>query len=432
MKRKLLVVQVAALGWDLVRRDQALVNEFGFRPADGVFPALTCTAQATLRTGTLPSRHGMVANGRFFPDLGKVMFWEQAAALVDGPRIWDSAREQGQRVGMMFWQQSLGECVDLVLSPKPVHKHSGGMILDCYSEPADLYETLITRIGRPFPLMNYWGPLAGRKSSAWIVAAVSAVMADAALAPDILFAYLPHLDYDLQRHGPDSAKATGALVEGCAFLRELRGGADLRGYDVLLVGDYAIGPVTGDAVFPNRALREAGLLNARAVTGRLYLDLFSSKAFAMVDHEIAHIYLLDPSCEAAARSLLNGLPGVGEVLDRGGQEELGVAHATSGGLVVTAAPGHWLAYPWWTDDAQAPDFARHIDIHNKPGFDPCELFWGWPPMSVSRDTRRVRGSHGRTGPDRKVAWSASWPVQPEPDSFFSVAAAVRAWLDRAS
>lgn len=430
--KKLLVVQVAALGWDLVRRDQALVDEFGFRPVDGVFPALTCTAQATLRTGTPPSLHGMVSNGRFFPDLGKTMFWEQAAALVDGPRIWDAARERGQRVGMMFWQQSLGEGVDLVLSPKPVHKHSGGMILDCYSQPADLYETLIATVGRPFPLMNYWGPMAGRSSSAWIVAAVRAVMVDAALAPDILFAYVPHLDYDLQRHGPDSARATAALAEGCAFLRELRADADRSGYDVLFAGDYAIGPVSGCAVFPNRALRNAGLLNARAVKGRLYLDLFSSKAFAMVDHEVAHVYLLDPSGEAAVRSVLGDLSGVGEVLDRGRQEELAIAHATSGDLVVTAAPGHWFAYPWWTGDAQAPDFARHVDIHNKPGFDPCELFWGWPPMSVSRDTTRVRGSHGRVGPERRVAWSASWPVDPEPDSSCSLAAAIKARIDRAS
>ena len=169
MATKLLVVQVAALGWDLVKEIA------GYQSAEAFFPAVTCTAQAGFRTASLPREHGMVANGTRLPDVRKVLLWEQSSALVQGERIWSRYRAAGRKVGMMFWQQSLGdEELDLVLSPAPIHKHSGGMIQGCYAKPDGLYERLTGQVRRPFNLMHYWGPLASHKSSAWITDATCA------------------------------------------------------------------------------------------------------------------------------------------------------------------------------------------------------------------------------------------------------------------
>ncbi len=423
--RRLLVIDVAALGWDLVAEVPS--PGWTFRKAEPVFPAVTCTAQATLRTALPPSGHGVAGNGLWFADLKKVLFWEQSAALVEGPRVWEPLRARGGRVGMMFWQQSLGEAVDLVVSPRPIHKHEGGMMQDCYTQPGPLYDRLCRDLGRPFNLMHYWGPLASAKSTAWIVDATCAVMAASDLAPDLLFTYLPHLDYDLQRRGPGSGAAARSRSEVLAFLDQLRASAEANGYDWLVTGDYAIAPVTQPAVFPNRALREAGLFWTRTVKGMAYPDFFNSPAFAVVDHEVAHVFARDEAARHRARDVLASLHGVERVLDRAAQRELGLDHRRSGDLVLVAAPGAWMAYPWWTDRREAPDFATHIDIHNKPGYDPCELFFGWPPLSISQNTARVRGTHGRTGPDRRVAWATSLPLDVEPRTHLDLAGVVRGW-----
>lgn len=424
MADKLLVVQVAAMGPDFAPPD--------FHTASNVFPAVTCTAQATFRTASPPSSHGMIANGVFLRDLKKAMFWEQAASQVQGERIWEGFRRSGKRVGMMFWQQSLGENVDLVMSPTPIHKHSGGMIQDCYSKPANLYPRLTKKLGRPFNLMNYWGPLASWKSSEWIAEATCAVMSKPEFAPDLLFTYLPHLDYALQSAGPASRKAQQAKIALHGLLDQLRASAVANGYEWVFYGDYAIETVGMRVAFPNRALRRAGLFRSREVRGMQYADLFSSRAFAMVDHQVAHIYAQDAEAAAEAGAAMRALAGVELVLDKREQEEWGVAHARSGDLVLVAEPGAWFAYPWWGGSEKAPDFASHVDIHNKPGFDPCELFFGWPPPSVSSDTSRVKGSHGRTGPGTAIAWNASIAFPREPSSLLELSAAVKEWLDRQS
>jgi len=417
---KLLVVQIAALGWE----EPGLP---GFHRAESFFPAVTCTAQAGFRTASLPRDHGMVANGICLPQLHKISFWEQSAALVHGERIWSRYRAAGRKVGMMFWQQSLGDGgLDLVLSPAPIHKHSGGMIQDCYAKPDGLYERLRDRVGRGFNLMDYWGPVASSKSSAWITEATCALLRDADHAPDLLFSYLPHLDYDLQRFGPASPRARKALDFTLQCLERLKSAAEAQGYEWLFYGDYAIQRVSG-AVFPNRRLREAGLLRTREIKGMLYADLFASPAFAMVDHQIAHVYARDPQAAAAAREALGGFPGIESILEHEDQAARGLDHPRSGSLVLIAQAGTWFAYPWWTERRQAPDFATHVDIHNKPGFDPCELFFGWPPPSVSVDTARVRGSHGRPGDF--VAWSSSLDFAAEPASMPDIARFTKAWLD---
>ena len=426
--RKLLVVDVAALGWNLV--GQKPVPGFNFQPASPVFPAVTCVAQASFRTATLPAQHGLVSNGLYVPELKKVLFWEQSAALVEGPRIWERLRARGGRVGMMFWQQSLGESVDLVLSPRPIHKHEGGMIQDCYAQPGPLYDRLCREVGKSFNLMHYWGPLASRKSSEWITAATCAVMAAPDLAPDLLFTYLPHLDYDLQRHGPDHRSADRARGVLYGLLNQLRTAAENAGYDWLVVGDYAIGAVDQPAVYPNRALREAGLFGTRSLKGMAYPDFFHSPAFAMVDHEVAHVYTRDEAAARRAREVLASLSGVERVLDRSAQREFGLDHRRSGDLVLLARKGAWFAYPWWTERREAPDFATHVDIHNKPGYDPCELFFGWPPISVSQNTARVGGTHGRADEDSAVAWATSLQPSITPRSYLDLATLVRDWCEQ--
>ena len=427
--RKLLIVQVAALSADLARRLPQPPGGLRFRPLQTVFPAVTCTAQASFRTGAYPNTHGMIANGTYHTRLKKILFWEQAASLVDGPRIWDAFRARGGTVGLMFWQQSLGERADLIVSPRPIHQHNGGLVQDVYTQPRGLYPWLCEQVGRRFNLMHYWGPLASRKSSEWIVDAVCAVLADPDKAPDLLLTYLPHLDYDLQRHGPAHPKVARALQETGSLLTRLYDQAQRGGYEVLITGDYAIRPTPRGAVLPNRALREAGLFWTQQVRGRAYPDFFASPAFAMVDHEVAHVYVPDPAARERVRAVLRELDGVAQVLDRAGQAGYGLDHPNSGDFVLVAAEGSWFAYPWWTDPQEAPDFAGHVDIHNKPGFDACELFFGWPPGRVSSRTERVGGSHGRIGPGREVAWASTLDFPEAPADLAALGRAVGSWLD---
>jgi predicted AlkP superfamily pyrophosphatase or phosphodiesterase len=420
--QKLLVIQLAALGWNVAERLP------GFRPAETFFPALTCPFQASLRTGFTAGEHGLIANGLFFPELTKVLFWEQSHTLVQGPRLWDGFRERGGKVGLMFWQQSMGERADLVVTPAPIHKHSGGMIQSCYTQPARLERWLNEQIGRPFNLMNYWGPLANHKSSDWIVEAICAVVQSPQYAPDVLFAYIPHLDYDLQRYGPDSSEARRALDFVIGYLARVRKACETAGWDWIFVGDYAIEPVTRGAVFPNRALREAGLFVTREIKGMDYTDFFSSRAFAVVDHQVANVHCKDAASRDAAADVLAKLPGVAEVLDRKGQERLGIAGRHTGELFLVAEQGAWFAYPWF-EKSRAPDYATHVDIHNKPGYDPCELFFGWPPLSVSFDTSKIRGAHGRVGAGYEVGWNSSLAFEAEPKSVMDLTARVRSWMD---
>lgn len=423
---RLLVVQVAALGWELLRRHGGeRLDDLAFAPLETPFPALTCPVQATFRTGLPPAAHGVVANGGFDRISRRTAFWEQSAALVAGPRIWERFRAAGRSVALLFWQQSLGEAADMLLSPAPIHKHHGGMIQDCYAQPAALYAELCRRIGRPFDLMHYWGPLASARSTRWIVAATCEVLAGCPQPPDLCLTYLPLLDYDLQRHGPDDARSLRALAALLAALRQLRQACDRHGYELLIYGDYAIAPCRGGAIFPNRALRAAGLLRTRAVRGRHYLDLHASRALALVDHQMAHLFVRDAADLDAAAGCLRALPGIERVADAAA---VGLGHAQSGERIVLAAPGHWLAYPWWEARAEAPDYAGHVDIHSKPGYDPCELFWGWPPGTVGRDPGRISGTHGLAGPGHEACWAATF-LAPQPCSLEQLSAQTRAWLE---
>lgn len=430
-QRKLVVVDIAALGWDFTSAHPqcSAAHGFAFQRAETVFPALTCTVQASFRTAAHPCFHGMVANGFYARRLARPFFWEQSSDLVFGRRIWSDVRRRGGRVGMLFWQQSLGEHADLILTPKPVHKHHGGMIPDCLSVPSDLYGNLRQRLGREFPLHRYWGPLAGEDSSRWITEAACEMLADPDSVPELLMVYLPHLDYALQRHGSADPRSAVALDEALAMLASIRDAARAAGAELLAFGDYAIAPVTAPPVFPARRFLETGLFRTQKVKGRLYPDYPNSRAVALVDHEIALVYARDEQAAREARAAMESLDGVDRILDAEGQRNAGVDEPQGPDFILVAAEGRWFAYPWWESPRTAPDFANHVDIHSKPGFDPCELFSGFPPTRITSDPNRVRGTHGRAGSSRAIAWTSTFELPGEPDDLLHLSKSAEDYLE---
>lgn len=397
---KQLVVMAAALGYHgLEQRKLLRLAGLDFKPATSVFPAVTCVAQASFRTATEPRLHGMTSNGVYLRVLQKPSFWEQSAALVTGPRIWTPVRASGATVGMYFWQQSLGECVDSVISPAPIHKHGGGMIMRNYAQPPEMGEFLDKTCGT-FPLHRYWGPLASPKVGDAVLKNFLVMME--AHAPDYAFLYLPTLDYEAQRTGPSGAAADRALAVFARQLERLVSFAARTGAQLTVCGDYEITEVTSAPVHPNATLRQAGYFKVRPVAGRAYPDFYTSRAFAMCDHEVAHVYVRQPEDVAAVAKLFVETGDYASVEVRQDQTW---AHASAGEILLTAKTGSWCAYPWWTSRREAPDWATHIDIHNKPGYDPCELFFdrSFPPKTCQDDTR-IKGTHGRTS---TVAWAST-------------------------
>jgi len=416
-----MVINVAGLSRDLLGEVPSLaaLGERGtVCDLEPVLPAVTCTMQATLVTGRPPSQHGIIANGLYFFDTAEVRFWEQSAHLVAAPRVWElpvadlepeisspgsGFPDRRPKTAVLFWQHSLYGSADVLLTPKPVHGPDGELIQDCYSRPADLYGRLVAgesalRAGTPrgpFNLMHYWGPMAGVQASRWI--------ADASLAvwrqerPDLLLTYLPHLDYSGHRHGPDADEHRAAARQLEPLVALLIAAADADGARVVVLSEYSFLPV-GRAVAPNRALREAGLLAIREVDGAEYLHPGDSRAFAMVDNQVAHIYFPRAGDLAAdvrrVKRLLKGLDGVADVLDRMALAERGLDHPRSGELAALTEPDAHFVYYWWLDDAAAPPFARTVDIHAKPGFDAAELFVDPATKAIPLSADALRGSHG--------------------------------------
>ncbi|HVQ95754.1 MAG TPA: alkaline phosphatase family protein [Mycobacteriales bacterium] len=339
---------------------------------DPSFPAVTCTVQSSILTGLEPRDHGIVGNGWYFRDLGEVLFWRQHNGLVQGEKVWDAARraDPGYTVANLCWWYAMGAATDLTLTPRPIYHADGRKSPDCYTVPAALHTRLTRELGT-FPLFSYWGPGAGIASSRWIAAAARQVLR--ADRPDLTLVYLPHLDYDLQRFGPASPEAGRAARELDEVLAPLLTAASQAGATVVVLSEYGITPVSRP-VPVNRVLRREGLLSVHEQAGMEYLDPWTSRAFAVVDHQVAHVYVADPSDVDSVRSLLAGQPGVAEVLDGPGKARYGLDHERAGDLVLLAEPDSWFTYYYWLDDAHAPDFARTVEIHRKPGYDPAELF----------------------------------------------------------
>jgi predicted AlkP superfamily pyrophosphatase or phosphodiesterase len=350
------------------------VAERGFRaPLGTVLPAVTCSAQSTFLTGEPPSGHGVVGNGWYFRDLGEVLLWRQHNALVGGEKLWDAARARrpGFTVANIGWWYAMGADVDWTVTPRPIYRADGRKEPDCYTFPPELHDELERELG-VFPLFTYWGPGAGLASSAWICRAAEHVMRT--YRPDLTLAYVPHLDYDLQRYGPDDPRAARAAAELDGVVGPLVEGALAGGATVVALSEYGITGVSRP-VDVNRLLRSEGLLRVHTQAGMEYLDPWTSRAFAVADHQIAHVYVRDPGDVDRVAKLCAGLPGVGDVLGQEGKAAHGLGHERSGELVLLAEPDAWFTYYYWLDDAAAPDFARLVEIHRKPGYDPAELFF---------------------------------------------------------
>jgi predicted AlkP superfamily pyrophosphatase or phosphodiesterase len=409
----------------------ALAAKGWYRPLREVTPAVTCTAQASMLTGESAEKHGIVGNGWFHRDTCEVRFWQQSNRLIESEPIYATARrragKQGRafRCAKLFWWFNQGAAVDLSVTPKPHYGADGNKFFDIQTTPAARAAELQARLGK-FPFASFWGPMAGLACTQWIGRCGAEVVRDE--RPELTLVYLPHLDYDTQRFGPAKCnlrERVRELDEACTPLLDAASAAGAR---VWVVNECAHVGVTR-AVEPNRALRRAGLLVVRGGPFGEHLDTFDSKAFAVCDHQIAHVYVKNGEDEARTRDVLAGLPGVARVLAGEARGEVGLRHARSGELVLLAAPDAWFAYPYWLDDRAAPDFARTVNIHAKPGYDPCELFFDprlwWPKGRVMRrlaqkilgfrtlfdvvplDAGMVRGSHGLPGTGRGPA---DWPV----------------------
>jgi predicted AlkP superfamily pyrophosphatase or phosphodiesterase len=396
---------------------RALAGQGWQAELETVLPAVTCSVQSTFLTGQPPSGHGVVGNGWYFRELGEVYLWRQHNRLVRGEKLWETARRArpGYKVANVCWWYAMGASTDWTVTPRPVYHADGRKSPDCYARPPELHDELTRELG-PFPLFHYWGPTASLRSTEWIVAATRRLMPQA----DLTLSYVPHLDYDLQRYGPDSPQAARAAREVDGALAPLLADARENGTTVVVVSEYGITRATRP-VSPNRALREAGLLEVYTQHGMEYLDPWASRAFAVADHQVAHVYVADPADIPRVAGLCRELPGVDLVLDREAQAAYGLDHERSGELVLVAEKEAWFTYYYWLDSDRAPDFARGVEIHRKPGFDPAELFFDPADPSarlraglnlarktvglryamnvVPTDGRWVGGTHGRLPDD---------------------------------
>lgn len=361
-----------------------------------VFPAVTCTVQASALSGKYPSEHGMIGNGLYDRDTHTVAFWEQPSKLVKSDRVWDVAKRgnPSTKTAVLFWQNSMYAQSDIVVTPRPLHTDTG-MVMWCYSRPVGYYEELKQKLGE-FNLARYWGPLASHESSEWICAAAEYTLEKH--RPDMTFVYIPHVDYSAQRFGKDSAQVKEDLRRADDMVgRLVRKTAELGIKEqtrFVVFSEYAFSNVAG-AVPINVRLRDAGLLATRTIQEKEYLDMEFSKAFAMVDHQVAHVYVKDGHLNEA-RKAIEGIAGVDKVLYSEEQKKkLGINHPRSGDIIAVSDADKWFSYYWWHDDAKAPDFARKVDIHRKPGYDPVELFFDPKTKSIPLDAGLVKGSHGR-------------------------------------
>ncbi len=380
-----------------------------------VLPAVTTTVQSTYLTGAMPDEHGIVGNGWYFRDECEIKFWRQADGLVQRPRIWEKARQidPAFTCANCFWWYAMYSRADVTITPRPMYPADGRKLPDVWTNPPQLRFDLQMELGQ-FPLFNFWGPATSIAATRWI--AESAIRIDRQFNPTLNLIYLPHLDYSLQKFGPDLAhpriqQDLRELDDVCGRLFE-----HFRKARVVVLSEYGISAVRRP-VHLNRVFRQAGLLGIREELGRELLDPGASRAFAVADHQVAHIYVNDAASLDQVRELIAKTPGVAEVLDAAGKQSRHLDHPRSGELIAVAEPDAWFTYYYWLDDARCPDFARTVDIHRKPGYDPVELFLdpslaapkltiAWKLLQrklglraimnvIPLDASLVKGSHGR-------------------------------------
>ncbi|MGA2686255.1 MAG: nucleotide pyrophosphatase/phosphodiesterase family protein [Verrucomicrobiota bacterium] len=470
---RLAVINVVGLTESLISEHTPRIAGFRKRGALAqiapAFPAVTCTAQSNYLTGKLPSQHGIVGNGWFNRELAEIPFWKQSNHLVRQPKIWDAlrastpdARRQTPdpfAAANLFWWFNMYSTVDYSLTPRPMYPADGRKIFDVYSWPYSIRTEIKRDLGE-FPFFGFWGPAAGIETpqgaadcaTRWI--AESAKWIENKFSPTLNLIYLPHLDYNLQRHGPFSEGRAGSplpadgahgvtrptnpkihrdLLEIDSIVGNLIDFFSQRGVQVVLLSEYGITNVD-TPVHLNRIFRHQGWLVVKDEFGREMLDAGASKVFAVADHQVAHIYLNDTSLEKSVRELLEKTDGVESVLGKAEKAAVGIDHPRAGDLMAVAKETAWFTYYYWLNNARAPDFARTVDIHRKPGYDPVELFLdpniplpklkiAWRLLQkklgfrmlmdvIPLDASLVKGSHGRRPAEKK-----DWPVfitnQPE-------------------
>jgi predicted AlkP superfamily pyrophosphatase or phosphodiesterase len=414
--KPVLLVDVVGLTTRLLGERTPHLNRLAARaPMTTVLPAVTCSAQATMLTGTMPARHGAVGNGWLARRSMEIALWRQSNALVGGEKLYETAKrlDPTATTAKIFWWWNLGAAVDWSITPRPFYPADGRKIPATYAWPR-AYGAELERALGPFPFFDFWGPKSGLPSSRWLADAAIKTLVEQ--RPTLTMVYLPHLDYDFQRFGARDARSLRAVSDVDALVGDLVAAAERAGAETVVVSEYGITDVSR-AVHPNRALRAAGLLEVRDTPVGEMLDVFASRAFAVADHQVAHVYVRSRADAEAAQAVLGPLEGVDVVLGAQGKRALGLDHGRAGDLVLVSKPDAWFTYYYWNDDAAAPDFARTVDIHRKPGYDPCELFvdptLALPTLRVARrlaqkklgmrylmdviplDATLVKGSHGR-------------------------------------
>jgi predicted AlkP superfamily pyrophosphatase or phosphodiesterase len=390
-----------------------------------VLPAVTCTAQTTYLTGLPPAEHGSVANGWYDRTLAEHQFWKQSNHVVSGEKLWERCRKArpGFTCAKLFWWYNMYSTADWSITPRPMYPADGRKVFDVYTHPMSMGAEIKAELG-PFPFRAFWGPAAGIESTEWI--ARSAEWVEEKHRPDLSLVYLPHLDYNLQRLGPNDPRLAPDLRAIDAIAGRLLDFYAKRGVRPIILSEYGITPVTRSIAL-NRIFRQKGWITIKEELGLELMDCGASKVFAIADHQIAHIYVNDPALLSAARAAVESIAGVAQVLDREGQRAIGLDHQRSGDLVAFSETDAWFTYYYWEEDRKAPDFARCVDIHRKYGYDPVELFVD-PAIALPKakivgkllkkklgfrmlmdviplDASLVKGSHGACPRD-----PSDWPV----------------------
>lgn len=372
---KTAVLNIVGLTPDLIGEHTPFLAEWTkkgiIKPVESILPAVTCSVQATYLTGKLPSEHGIVGNGWYFREMDEIKFWRQSNQLVQAPKIWDVLKKENPdfTCANLFWWYNMNSSVDYLITPRPIYRADGVKIPDILTKPMSFRDQLQDSLGQ-FPLFKFWGPNTSIESTEWI--AESAKMAAKTYDPTLTLIYLPHLDYNFQRVGPNDREIKKDLNEidtVCKNLIEFYEQHDTR---VLLLSEYGIDSVD-QPVSLNRVLRENGYITVREEKGGEILIPGSSRAFAVADHQVAHIYIRESSEIPKIKELLEKVPGVDRILGSEEKKEEGLDHERSGELVAVAEPNAWFTYYYWLEDDKAPDFAPTVDIHTKPGYDPAEL-----------------------------------------------------------
>ncbi|WP_276089611.1 nucleotide pyrophosphatase/phosphodiesterase family protein [Pedobacter sp. JY14-1] len=391
--KKTVVIDVVGLSSNLIGKHTPFLSAYTQKNAlhtiAPMLPAVTTAVQSTYLTGRPPREHGIVGNGWYDHTDAEIKFWKQSNKLVLAEKIWDRAKKEDPNFtcANMFWWYNMYSNADYSVTPRPNYLADGRKMPDCYSHPAELRDTLQEKLGQ-FPLFQFWGPGANIKSSKWIADAT--LITDKLYDPTLTLVYLPHLDYCLQKFGHDESRISKDLAEIDQVVKDLVQHYEQQGASIIILSEYGITPVN-QPIHINRLLRQNNLLGIRIERGLELLDAGASKVFAVADHQVAHVYVNDPSVRDKVKALLENTPGIAEVLDEEGKKKYGIDHKRAGDFVLIAAPKAWFTYYFWLDDAVAPDYARCVDIHKKPGYDPVEMFMSSKPRAAYKLLRKKAG-----------------------------------------